>query len=107
MWFDPYVLNLQLGEQVRIIIKNTGDFPHAFVIATPQEIQRYIVNPGQATCYKIGMLRLQALRDEARSSLGARFDYRNFHDVVLKNGAMPLEILEEQITAYVERKGKG
>ena len=44
MWFDPYVLNLQLGEQVRIIIKNTGDFPHAFVIATPQEIQRYIAD---------------------------------------------------------------
>lgn len=42
MWFDPYVLNLQLGEQIRIIIKNTGDFPHAFVIATPQEIQQYV-----------------------------------------------------------------
>ena len=69
--------------------------------AIRSEIQRYIVNPGQATCYKIGMLRLQALRDEARSSLGARFDYRAFHDVVLKGGALPLPVLEGRVRRWI------
>lgn len=69
--------------------------------AIRSEIQRYIVNPGQATCYKIGMLRLQALRDEARSSLGARFDYRNFHDVVLKGGSLPLPVLEARVRRWI------
>lgn len=67
------------------------------------EIERYIVNPGQACAYKIGMLKLQELRARAQSELGAKFDQRQFHDVVLKNGALPLEILEEQVNAYIQR----
>jgi uncharacterized protein (DUF885 family) len=67
------------------------------------EIERYIVNPGQACAYKVGMLKLQELRTRAQSELGAKFDQRQFHDVVLKNGALPLEILEEQVNAYIER----
>ena len=68
------------------------------------EIERYIVAPGQACAYKIGMLEIQALRTRARTELGPRFDQREFHDAVLKNGAMPLEILDEQVAAYIQAK---
>ena len=67
------------------------------------EIERYIVNPGQACAYKVGMLKIQELRTRAQTELGSKFDQREFHDVVLKNGALPLEILEEQVTAYIQR----
>jgi uncharacterized protein (DUF885 family) len=70
------------------------------------EIERYIVAPGQACAYKIGMLDIQALRTRAKADLGPRFDQREFLDVVLKNGAMPLEILDEQVIGYIQaRKG--
>ena len=65
------------------------------------EIERYIVNPGQACAYKVGMLKIQELRKRAQSELGTKFDQRQFHDVVLTNGALPLEILEEQVNAYI------
>ncbi len=70
------------------------------------EIERYIVNPGQACAYKIGMLKIQELRTRAEKELGPKFDQREFHDVVLKNGALPLEILEEQVDAYIQRTRK-
>ncbi|MFZ1219937.1 MAG: DUF885 domain-containing protein [Chthoniobacterales bacterium] len=66
------------------------------------EIERYIVNPGQACAYKVGMLKIQELRKRAQTELGAKFDQREFHDVVLKNGALPLEILEEQVSDYIQ-----
>ena len=65
------------------------------------EIQRYFVNPGQATCYKIGMLKLQALRDESRRELGAKFDYRTFHDVVLSGGSQPLPVVEANVKRWI------
>jgi uncharacterized protein (DUF885 family) len=68
------------------------------------EIERYLVNPGQALAYKVGMNRILALRDKARSALGERFDIREFHDEVLKNGAMPLAILERVIDDYIARE---
>ena len=68
------------------------------------EIERYIVAPGQACAYKIGMLKIQELRERARKELGDKFDQREFHDAVLKNGALPLEILEEQVDDYIQRK---
>src|SRR5438876_1573007 len=68
------------------------------------EIERYIVAPGQACAYKIGMLKIQELRARAQKELGEKFDQREFHDAVLKNGALPLEILEEQINEYIQRK---
>ena len=68
------------------------------------EIERYIVIPGQACAYKVGMLKIQELRKRAQDQLGDKFDQREFHDTVLKNGALPLEILEEQVNAYIQRK---
>ncbi|MGH8102090.1 MAG: DUF885 family protein [Chthoniobacterales bacterium] len=68
------------------------------------EIERYIVNPGQACAYKVGMLKIQELRSRAQQELGDKFDQREFHDTVLKNGALPLEILEEQVNDYIQKK---
>lgn len=68
------------------------------------EIERYIVSPGQACAYKVGMLKIRELRSRAQQELGERFDQREFHDVVLKDGAMPLDILEQQVNAYIKNK---
>ena len=66
------------------------------------EIERYIVMPGQACAYKIGEIKMVELRDRARKALGDKFDLRKFHDVVLKNGSMPLNILERVVEAYIQ-----
>ena len=68
------------------------------------EIERYIVMPGQACAYKVGMLKIRELRARAQKELGEKFDQREFHDTVLKNGALPLEILEQQVNEYIQRK---
>ncbi|HYR23717.1 MAG TPA: DUF885 domain-containing protein [Chthoniobacterales bacterium] len=68
------------------------------------EIERYIVAPGQACAYKVGMLKIQELRSRAQQELGNKFDQREFHDVLLKSGSLPLEILEEQVNDYIQRK---
>jgi uncharacterized protein (DUF885 family) len=59
--------------------------------------------PGQATAYKVGMIKLLELRELARGELGERFDIREFHNVILINGSMPLDILEELVRDYIER----
>lgn len=66
------------------------------------EIERYIVMPGQATSYKVGMMKILELREKSKLALGDKFDLRDFHDVMLKNGAVPLNILERFIDAYIE-----
>lgn len=68
------------------------------------EIERYIVMPGQACAYKVGMLKIQELRTRAQQELGDKFSEPEFHDTVLKNGALPLEILEQQVNEYIQRK---
>lgn len=67
-------------------------------------IERYIVMPGQATAYKIGMLKILELRKKAKMALGEKFDIREFHEVILKDGPLPLEILEEQVDVYINAK---
>ncbi len=65
------------------------------------EIQRYLVMPGQATSYKIGMLKIQQLRAKAEAELGDKFDIKAFHDTVLGGGALPLEILERRVDQWI------
>ncbi|MEH6693720.1 MAG: DUF885 domain-containing protein [Hyphomonas sp.] len=66
------------------------------------EVQRYIVMPGQATAYKIGMIKIQELRAKAEAELGDKFDIRGFHDTVLGGGSLPLELLERKVDAWIE-----
>ncbi|MBY5921799.1 DUF885 domain-containing protein [Ferrimonas balearica] len=65
-------------------------------------IERYIVMPSQATAYKVGMMQLLELRAQAKAELGEQFDLRGFHDVVLANGPLPLNVLGEQVSQWVE-----
>jgi uncharacterized protein (DUF885 family) len=68
------------------------------------ESNRYIVWPGQATAYKVGMLKILELRELAKKELGPKFDLRQYHDLVLQNGALPLNILEENVRAWIAKK---
>ena len=68
------------------------------------EVDRYITWPGQALAYKLGQLEIMKLRDEAKQKMGPRFDIKEFHDVVLKNGALALPVLREQVEAYYAEK---
>lgn len=65
-------------------------------------VERHIVMPSQATAYKIGMLKILELREKAKSALGAKFDIRKYHDVILKNGPVPLNVLEGFVDDYIE-----
>jgi uncharacterized protein (DUF885 family) len=67
-------------------------------------INRYIVMPSQATAYKIGMLKILELREKAKKQLGNKFDIHQFHDVVLTNGALPLDVLEEFVDRWIKSK---
>ena len=69
--------------------------------AATKATERYIVMPGQATAYMVGMLKIVALREKAKAALGPRFDIRDFHDVVLRSGALPLDLLEQQVDGWI------
>ncbi len=72
--------------------------------AIRSEIQRYLTSPGQATAYKIGMLKFQELRAKAKDQLGDKFDIREFHDTVLGGGSLPLPVLEVRVDRYIAAK---
>jgi len=65
------------------------------------ETNRYIVIPGQATSYKVGMLKILELREHAKKELGAKFDLRAYHDLVLKNGPVPMSVLEDLVNTWI------
>ena len=71
------------------------------------EIDRYIVWPGQALAYKIGQLKISELRANAKKALGDKFDIRDFHDELLKDGALPLDQLEAKMNAWIAKQKPG
>jgi uncharacterized protein (DUF885 family) len=118
---DPYSkfgrLTYEMWRAIRLVV-DTGlhsmgwtrdqaiDFFRANAAKTDQdiivEVDRYIVWPGQALGYKMGQLKIRELRTNAERQLGARFDVRQFHDVVLGQGAVPLDVLERQVGRWVD-----
>ncbi len=84
-------------QAIDYMIANTG-MAQTDVVS---EIERYFVMPGQACAYKVGMMKILELREKAQQELGDKFDLREFHNVVLTNGAVPLTILEELIDDYI------
>ncbi|MEJ0059917.1 MAG: DUF885 family protein [Terricaulis sp.] len=72
------------------------------------EVDRYVVWPGQACSYEIGRREIMRLREEARNELGPAFDLRGFHDVVLLNGEVPLNVLDQLVRAWIpEQRERG
>ena len=86
-------------QAIDYMTSNTG-MPKESVIS---EIERYLVNPGQALAYKIGMIKILELRERAKTKLGDKFKLATFHDEVLQNGAVPLSVLERVIDEYIAR----
>jgi uncharacterized protein (DUF885 family) len=85
-------------QAIEYMLQNTG-MPQGDVVS---EIERYIVNPGQACAYKVGMMKILELRKKAQDALGPQFDLKQFHNVVLKDGAMPLDLLEREVERYIK-----
>ncbi|PHS27634.1 MAG: DUF885 domain-containing protein [Robiginitomaculum sp.] len=123
---DPYSdfgrLSMELWRAARLVV-DTGlhdkrwtrqqaidylseNTPNSLSDAT-NAIERYIVMPGQATAYKIGMLEILRLRQRAQEELGDKFDLREYHDVVLANGAVPLSVLGDLVDEWIARKKEG
>ena len=87
-------------QAIDYLVKNTPNSEADCV----DSINRYIVMPSQATAYKVGMLKILELRAKAKTELGPKFDLRQFHEVVLTNGAIPLDVLEELVERWVKSK---
>ncbi len=85
------------AQAIAYMVEKAG-MPEPSVVS---EVERYIVAPGQACSYKLGMIKLLELRDRAQAALGAKFDLRAFHNVVLENGAVPLELLERLVNDWI------
>jgi uncharacterized protein (DUF885 family) len=87
-------------EAYDFMLNNTGQDPGLMRF----EVSRYITWPGQATAYMVGMLKIMELRQRAIDRLGDQFDLKEFHRVVLANGSMPLEVLEQVVDGYINAK---
>ena len=90
-------LGWSVGEARRCFDENTALAPHNITT----ELRRYVAWPGQALAYKIGELTIRRLRAEAESALGERFDLRAFHDELLGAGALPMDVLEQRMRAWI------
>ena len=113
-WYedDPHALLGALDGQLfraRRLVVDTGlhakrwTLDRAIAYGLPvHEVERYVANPGQATAYMVGMLHILALRDEAQATLGKRFSLPAFHDVVLKTGSVPLDVLSDVVRRWAE-----
>ena len=86
-------------QAIDYMLQNTANAPGD----CKAEIERYFLWPGQATGYKIGMLKILQLRSKAQTALGDKFDIRQFHDVVLMNGSVPLTVLEELVDKWIAK----
>ncbi|WNZ57537.1 DUF885 domain-containing protein [Microbulbifer sp. MKSA007] len=86
-------------QAIDYLVENTPN-PKGDVV---KAIERYIVMPGQATAYKIGMLKIVELREKAKTELGDQFDVRGFHDTILASGPVPLDVLEELVNEWVAK----
>jgi len=85
-------------QSIQYMIDNTGKAGHDIEV----EVDRYIVWPGQALAYKIGELTFQRLKKNAKQQLGERFDLRKFHDALLSDGTLPLDVLEKKMKAWTD-----
>jgi uncharacterized protein (DUF885 family) len=88
------------AEAIQYFSENSSIAPGAI----QAEVRRYMVMPGQATGYKIGMIKIQELRKMAKAELGDKFDLKGFHDTVLGGGALPLDLLEKVVKQWVEEE---
>lgn len=123
MYTDPYQylgrLNNEMERAVRLVVDAgmhhkgwTRERAIAYVLenqpvtafVAEQRIERYMVTPGQAVSYKVGELKIISLRNKAKNQLGDKFDIREFHDEILKDGRLPLLILEQKIDRWIESK---
>lgn len=84
--------------------KQNASIPDA---AIRSEVRRYLIMPGQATAYKVGMIKMQELRRKAEAELGDAFDIRGFHDTILGGGAMPLDLLERRVDQWIATQKAG
>jgi uncharacterized protein (DUF885 family) len=87
-------------QAIKYLVDNTSNSEADCV----DSINRYIVLPSQATAYKIGMLKILELREKAKKQLGNKFDLRQFHEVVLTNGPVPLDVLEQLVDRWIKSK---
>ncbi|MBP6299826.1 MAG: DUF885 domain-containing protein [Arenimonas sp.] len=87
-------------QAIAYMLEKTG-MPETDVVA---EIERYLVMPGQALAYKVGMNKILELRERAKTELGSKFDIKAFHDVVLTGGSMPMALLEQRVDQWIVRQ---